>query len=206
MKNELPIILGTSSKFRRSIFAENFNEAFTYASADIDEAAISVGNTPRNEADPGELTLKIAHAKADALLSETPKAGCLLLTSDQVVAYDGRIREKPKSKEECKQFLRSYCENCAQTVTAVVVTNTKTGRRCEGVDVVTQHFGRIAEDVMEKIVNKGEVMKCAGGIMVEDVLLEPFLGERNGDLDSFMGLPVKLVRRLLFEASATSGL
>ena len=45
---------------------------------------------------PKQLTLKIARAKAEALL-EKVKQPAILITSDQVIVCAGEIREKPES-------------------------------------------------------------------------------------------------------------
>lgn len=194
------IVLGTSSKYRHALFRQHFPSLpFTALSAAIDERAISAGYTDRSTVAPGILTLALAHAKASALL---PKLGpnTLLLTSDQVVSFDGRIREKPSSAEECRMYLRSYATQPVVTITAVVVTSS-TGRRYEGVDIAKQFIRPISEEVIDKLIEKGDVLHCAGGITVEDELLAPFLAEREGTLDSIMGLPVDLVRQLLANAA-----
>jgi len=53
----------------------------------------------------------------------------LLVTADQVVSYRGTIREKPTSQEQCREFLKSYADEPAVTVSSLVVTNTATGRQ-----------------------------------------------------------------------------
>lgn len=194
------IVLGTSSKYRHALFRKHFPTLlFTAMSPSIDEHAISAGYADRSTADPSELTLALANAKASALL---PNLGpnTLLLTSDQVLSYEGRIREKPGSAEECREYLRSYAVQPVVTVTAVVVTS-GAGQRFEGVDIATQHLRKIPEEVIESLIAKGEVLHCAGGITVEDELLQPFLAERAGSLESIMGLPVQLVGRLLEQAA-----
>jgi len=53
----------------------------------------------------------------------------LLVTADQVVSYRGTIREKPTSQEQCREFLKSYADEPAVTVSSLVVTNTATRRQ-----------------------------------------------------------------------------
>lgn len=88
------IVLGTSSKWRRSLFASRFpGQVFTTASADINEKAVTAGYADRGRADPEVLTLALAHAKADAILPMLADQNILLITSDQVLSFDGTIRE-----------------------------------------------------------------------------------------------------------------
>lgn len=193
------LVLGTSSKYRHSLFRTHFPTThFTTRSPNLDESAITAGYADRAKADPETLTLALANAKATALLPGLPPAS-VLLTSDQVVAYRGCIREKPGSVERCKEYLRSYAEHPVVTVTAVVLVDSDTGRRVEGVDVASQLLHPIPEEIVNTLVEKGDVLHCAGGITVEDPLLKPYLKSRTGTLESIMGLPVELVERLLSE-------
>jgi septum formation protein len=43
-------------------------------------------------------------------------------------------------------------------------------------------------------------MYCAGSFVVEDPLLQPFLGKREGELESVQGMPIALTNKLLEEA------
>lgn len=198
------LVLGTSSKYRQALFRKHFPTLpFTTASASIDERAITAGYADRSAADPSTLTLALANAKASAIIP-TLSAPALLLTSDQVLSHNARIREKPCSDDECRQYLQSYAQHPVVTVTAVVVTDTETGNHFEGVDVVTQHLRPLSNDLIDKLIEKGEVQHCAGGITIEDPLLEPYLGERSGTIESIMGLPIELVQDLLSKATNTA--
>jgi len=169
--------------------------AFAVMPAHIDEQAI------RAE-DPGALTLALAHAKADALLPQIHEPA-LLITSDQVVVWQGKIREKPAHAEEARAFLRGYADGPAETVTAVVVTNTATGVRQQGVDVATVWFRRIPEEVIEQVIAREEVFAHAGGFSITDPLLEAYIERVDGTTDSVIGLPTALTRRLIRAAMAS---
>ncbi|CAN8064320.1 unnamed protein product [Agarophyton chilense] len=192
------VILGTSSTTRHNLFRNNFSTPFKTMAPNIDEKAITAGFDNRSQADPKILTRKIANAKADALKSRLPP-NAILITSDQVLLHGAKIREKPLNVEQCREYLKSYARNPATTVTAVVIYDSKSNHRISGVDICTQHFRTIPDNVIEQLLQKGNVLHSAGGITVEDELLKPYLSIRQGDLDSFMGLPIRLLRRLLSE-------
>ncbi|KAI8922886.1 inosine triphosphate pyrophosphatase-like protein [Entophlyctis helioformis] len=212
----LPIVLGSSSKFRAQILRDA-GLAFTTLSPDIDEKAI--GGEHRQPSapgasgpDPSALTLEIANAKADALVRQakagssgtgtnSDESGVLLIACDEVVAYRGQVREKPESEDECRAFLKSYAAYPVETYSALVVVNTHTGKRVQGVDVARQYMTEIPDDVVDAVLAKGDIMWCAGGVMVDEPLLFPYLGERQGDLDSIIGMPLRLLDRLLREAT-----
>jgi septum formation protein len=188
------IILGSQSHGRRELLAAMGYE-FAVMPADIDERAI------RSE-DPGALTLALAHAKADALLPQIHEP-VLLITSDQVVVWQGKIREKPEHAEEARAFLWGYAEGPAETVTAVVVTNTATGVRQQGVDRATVWFRRIPEEIIAQVIARGEVFAHAGGFSITDPLLEAYIERVAGTAESVIGLPTALTHRLIRAAMAS---
>ncbi|KAL4372590.1 uncharacterized protein LOC107472276 isoform X4 [Arachis duranensis] len=193
------IILGSSSVARRKILSEMGYE-FTKMTADIDEKSI------RKET-PEELVMALAEAKAEAILQKLPvddylkdAEPTLLITCDQVVVYDGVVREKPSSKEEAQQFLKDYSGGHAATVSSVLVTNLKTGFRKGEWDRVDIYFNEIPDEIIEKLVDEGVTLNVAGGLLIEHPSILPFVREVVGTTDSVMGLPKAVTERLLKEA------
>ncbi|NP_001242372.1 uncharacterized protein LOC100792444 [Glycine max] len=193
------IILGSSSVARRKILSE-MGYLFTIMTADIDEKSI------RKET-PEDLVMALAEAKAEAILRRLPvddylkeAEPTLLITSDQVVVYEGVIREKPTSKEEARQFLKDYSGRHAATVGSVLVTNLKTGLRKGDSDRVEIYFNEIPDEIIEKLVDEGITLNVAGGLIIEHPLVLPFVKEVVGTTDSVMGLPKALTEKLLKEA------
>ncbi|WJX15763.1 hypothetical protein P8452_05869 [Trifolium repens] len=192
------IILGSSSAARRKILSE-MGYQFTLMSADIDEKSIRKDT-------PEELVMALAEAKAEAILQRLPVGDylkdaepTLLITSDQVVVYEGVIREKPSSKEEARQFLKDYSGRQAATVGSVLVTNLKTGLRKGGSDRVEIYFNEIPDEIIEKLVDEGITLYVAGGLIIEHPLIFPYVKEVVGTTDSVMGLPKDLTEKLLKE-------
>lgn len=95
----MKIILGSQSKGRRGIM-QTMSYQFETMSPNIDEKAIRFD-------DPQKLTLARANAKADALIPKITEPA-ILITSDQVVAWDGKILGKPENEIEAGKFSRGY--------------------------------------------------------------------------------------------------
>lgn len=148
-----------------------------------------------------ELPLLIAKAKASALVERLQRENCVeekvILTADQIVLFEGQIREKPESTEQAKLYLRSYSGRSVSTVSAVVVTHFPSQSQCSGIDIATVIWDVIPENVVESVVARGEVMASAGGFRIEDPELNPLLIDIDGTLDSVFGMPVKLTFELL---------
>ena len=123
--------------------------------------------------DPVALTLKLAHAKADAIISQgkIPNDGkpSLLICADQVIVCNGTIREKPENEEQARFYLRSYKDYPAEAVDAVVVVNTATGQRWEGVATGKIFWKEIPESKIDELIAKGDIFSCAGGFVVEQL-------------------------------------
>ncbi|XP_040998851.1 7-methyl-GTP pyrophosphatase isoform X1 [Juglans microcarpa x Juglans regia] len=225
-KAVVQIILGSSSIARRTILAEMGYE-FTIMTADIDEkcirkdkpedlvmalaeakadAIISKLQTINHQEKDVEQTILIAADTAEAILQRPigdyikDAEPTLLITCDQVVVYEGVVREKPSSKEEARQYLKDYSGSHAATVGSVLVTNLKTGFRKGEWDRVEIYFHEIPDEIIEKLIEEGIVLNVAGGLIIEHPLILPFVKQVVGTTDSVMGLPKALTEKLLREA------
>ena len=57
-------------------------------------------------------------------------------------------------------------------------------------------------DSVDKLVAEGSVFQCAGGLMVENPLVQPHVLRMEGTMDSIMGLCTATLKKLLEEAVA----
>ena len=184
----MKIILGSSSPWRQKVL-RGMGYDFEIISPDIDEKAI-------RHPDPRELTTAIATAKNEAVAKRVGEPA-IIITSDQVVICNGEIREKPVDEAEARKFLNSYSTYPAETCTAVVVTNTETGKQERGIDIAKVYFKFIPEEVIDNLIKEGNVMYVGGGFMSEDPLLDPYVLRMEGTLDSVMGMPKELTKKLI---------
>ncbi|GAV67230.1 Maf domain-containing protein [Cephalotus follicularis] len=220
------IILGSSSIARRQILAEMGYE-FSVMTADIDEkctrkekpeelvmalaeakadAIIAKLQTIDSQDGGDEATILVA---ADTTSSQErlpfsdyikEAEPTLLVTSDQVVVYEGVVREKPSSDEEARQFIKGYSGGHAATVGSVLITNLKSGFRKGEWDRVEIYFHDIPDEVIEKLIKEGIVLNVAGGLIIEHPLILPYIKDVIGTTDSVMGLPKALTEKLIKEA------
>ena len=157
--------------------------------ADIDEKAIRFD-------DPVKLTLALANAKADALLSRI-KEPVILITSDQVVVCEGKILEKPESESQVKEYLDMYRVHPAETVTSVTVVNTTSGKRADGTDIAKIWFSAIPDEVIQQYVLTKDPFYNAGAFSHEHPLLAPYVVRIDGESESITGLPRRLTEELI---------
>lgn len=208
------VILGSSSSSRRAIMDELVagfpGLAYEVVTADIDEKAL---RDPKPEA----LVSQLAHAKADAIVAKLRSAEAApasssaantapsyLITCDQVVVHEGRILEKPETADEARAMIRGYTRDApASTVGAVVVTRLPGGsERLEALEVCVIRMDPLPAEDVEALVAEGEVMWCAGGLMVEHERVTPrVVAIEGGGDDAVRGLGRATVARLLCEAA-----
>lgn len=184
----MKLILGSSSKYRRAVLEKNGYQ-FEVMSPDIDEKAIRTDNYY-------QLPLLLARAKGEALIPRISEEA-LVITSDQVVVCNGNLHEKPRDEQEARLFLSRYgLGHPAETVSAIVVTNTKNGKKAEGVDIAKTFYNVIPEEAIDAFVKNGDPYTKAGGFAIQSPILQPYMDRIEGTEDSIMGMPLKLLEEL----------
>ncbi len=200
--HRISLVLGSGSPSRKQILLRN-GIKFETIKARLDEKAL--GNRSPG-ADPSQLVRLLASAKADAIVRkmniEEVSDKTVLLTADQVVVHDGCIMEKPSLVLQAREFIKLYSNNQCSTVGSIALTHIKSNKHILGVDTSTIYFKTIPDHVIDQLVNSGEVMNCAGGLMVEHPLLQPYIDRIEGDQDSVMGLSCTLLLELLSDICA----
>jgi septum formation protein len=183
----LPLILGSSSEFR-ALELRNAGYDFTVRTADIDEKKI-------RHTDLRKLPLFIAEAKVEALLPQIQEPS-ILLTADVVVIANGELREKPIDETQARTWFHSYSSGVPAVIyTGLVVVNTKTGKRAEGIDECVVHWNHIPENAVEKIIADGTIFKTAGGF-TNEIALE-FGRQPLPSGDRRRGIPIYLFEELV---------
>jgi septum formation protein len=190
----MKLILGSSSSSRRELM-NRLAEEFEVISPDIDEKAIRHEN-------PGELVRMLSAAKSQAVVEKAEiqkMSPAVIVTSDQVVVFDSEIREKPKDEAEARQWIMEAHLHPAETWTGVHAINTEGGRVASGLDVAKVWFKPIPKEMADRLLAKDYWRYSSGGFDVEDELVKEYVDRREGDVDSVMGLPLQLTRRLIEE-------
>lgn len=185
----MKIILGSASWGRKKVLKDLGFDCVVMP-PNIDEKAI-------RDNDPEKLVLKIANAKADALLKKINE-DVILITGDQVVYFDGKILEKPKDQKQAYEFLKSYgTKNPVEFIGSLVLVNTMTGKRVESLQYTKVYLDKISDTVIDAHIKKGGALDAAGGIKIESKEIGPFVKKLEGGLDSAMGLSETVFKELL---------
>ena len=111
------------------------------------------------------MCLPQTNALLNRLCAEKQEGGSdsVLVCGDQVVTWRGKIREKPASEAEAREFISSYSlSDPCETVGALCVHDLQTGRRVSGVTSAKIHFESIPEEVVDQLAGDPAVRGCAG--------------------------------------------
>ncbi|MCF7520515.1 Maf family nucleotide pyrophosphatase [Neisseria sp. ZJ106] len=194
MSMKLPLVLGSSSVFRRAQL-ERLGVVFQTASPDFDETPLA-GETAADTA------LRLAEGKARSLAAAFPQA--LIIGADQVAWCQNRQLGKPMSVAKAQQMLHELSGQEIEFYSAIVLLNTVTGRICCHVDkTVVKMRSLSSEQICRYLEREPDAVYCAGAAKSEG--LGAALLERidSSDPNALIGLPLfKLVEFLAEEGWA----
>jgi len=186
----MKIILGSESRWRKVIL-KGMGYDFGVMPAHIDEKSIRFD-------DPEKLVSALARAKADAILPKIDEEA-ILITADQVIFCNGKILEKPENEKQAREYLKGYKVHPAESVTCVCITNTKTKKQISKTDIAEIIFNEIPDNIIDELIEQGDVFACAGGFTIENTVLDKYVKEIKGAPDSIKGFPIELTEKLINE-------
>lgn len=152
-----------------------------------------------------ELPVLIAKAKATEILKKINndngliKAPALIITCDQIVLYKNEIREKPINSEQAIQYLESYNNDIATTISAVVVTHYPSLIQQSSIDAATIYWNEISSNVITNILERGNttIYSSAGGICIDNDDLKNSIKYIDKSIDSVLGMPMNITIHLM---------
>ncbi len=181
-------ILASASPRRREIL-ENVGLEFDILVSSADENSIDRSVAP-------ELLVKeLAMLKASES-AKYARRGCYIIGADTVVAFEGKILEKPADEADAVRMLKMLSGKKHTVYTGVCVYSTpehKAVAECEKTDV---EFFELTDEEINAYVATKEPMDKAGAYGIQGIgaLL---VKKIDGDYFNVVGLPVALLQRIL---------
>src|SRR3989344_5068876 len=143
-KNKIKLILGSASPFRKKLL-EDAGFVFDVRTANIDEKKI-------RHHDFRKMVLDIGLAKKDAILAKNRfKENTILITSDLVVSHNGKLREKPISKEEIIAWHKEYPKGETIVYCSIIAHHVGLNKTLKEVDIVFIRWGKIPGRVVDQM-------------------------------------------------------
>jgi len=188
-KNEkkLKLVLASSSPFRRQLLAQ-LQVPFKVVIPDIDE-------TPRAQEEPQGLVERLAIEKAQVVGVNLTDS--LIIGSDQVASYEGKIVGKPGDRATAIEQLLGASGQTVRLYTGVALLNSNSGVIRSRVIPYEVVFRDITLAMIEGYLEREEPYGCCGSLQA-DGLGVAFLARISGDDPSaLIGLPLITVIDLL---------
>ncbi|WP_315360389.1 nucleoside triphosphate pyrophosphatase [Neisseria bacilliformis] len=177
----LPIILGSSSVFRRQQL-ERLGLPFQTAAPDFDE-------TPLHGETAAETALRLAVGKARSLADRFPAA--LIIGADQVAWCGGRQLGKPMNVANAQQMLTELSGQRIEFYSAICLLNSfSDGLQCHVDTTVVTLRQLSAEQISRYLAREPDALYCAGAAKSEGLgsaLLEKV---ESSDPNALIGLPL----------------
>lgn len=124
-----------------------------------------------------------------------------MVAADTTVALNGQAFGKPANATEARQMLQALRGRTHTVYTAVAVINGEGGRRARGYSRSQVTMRRFATQELEAYARSEEVHDKAGAYAIQGDGGR-LVARVDGPVDTVIGLPLHLVRRLLREVGA----
>lgn len=139
-------------------------------------------------AEPQQIALELAEAKARAIATAEPEA--LVIGADQLLVVDGMLLQKPANLEQARERLRLLSGRSHELVTGVVLVS---GRTClwSHVDNAVLRMHELSRQEIERhLIEEGDaVLQSVGAYRLEGPGIRLF-ASLEGDYFAMLGLPL----------------
>lgn len=196
MNNEsLPaiLILASGSKYRK-LLLQRLGLPFECHLPEVDELALE-GESPASQ------VARLAAAKARKISQGFPNA--VVIGSDQVAVFDGRVLGKPGSHQRAVEQLRSFNGQAVEFLTAVSVQSKAIGIDANYTDRTVVTFRELKLAEIERYLEKEQPYDCAGAFKAESLGISLFRSIESEDPTALIGLPLIRTAAMLRRAGFT---
>lgn len=181
----MKLILASSSKQRQDIFKMI---GLKY------EVIKSLAKESSTATNPNEYVKELSIDKANSVASQI-KEKALIVAADTVIYMDGKIYEKPKSKEEAFQNLKEMSGKITYAITGVTIKDLYQDKIISFSDTAEVYIKKISdEDIKWYVDNDKNILdRCGYSILGKASI---FLDKVNGDYNTLFGIsPSKLYEK-----------
>lgn len=181
----MKILLGSNSPRRKELL-QSLGFDFEVVSIDCDEVFpenLSVEN----------IAGYLSELKADAYRNLEKNE--ILLTSDTIVTFEGKVLGKPKNREEAIEMLQHLSGKTHQVYTAVSFKNSE--KIITKTDVADVEFSGITDQEINFYIENYHPFDKAGSYGIQEWLGMAKISKINGSFYTIMGLPTHLVYETL---------
>lgn len=188
MKKEkkIKLILASGSKQRQDIL-KNIGLKYEVVKSQVEEKS--------NCTDPDEYVKELSKDKANSVTSQI-KESAIIISADTIIYMNGKIFEKPKSKEEAFENLKEMSGKVTYAITGITIKDLYQNKEINFSDTVEIYIKEISDDDIKWYVdNEKNLLNVSGYVMLGKASL--FLGKVNGDYNTLFGIsPSKVYEKI----------
>lgn len=181
----MKLILASTSKQRQDIL-KMIGLKYEVVKSLVEEESL--------ETDPEKYVKELSRNKARSVESQI-KEKAIIVAADTVIYMDGKIYEKPKSKEEAFQNLKEMSGKITYSITGITIKDLYQNKEICFADRVEVHLKEISsEDIKWYVENDKDIFdRCGYSILGKAAI---FLDKVNGDYNTLFGIsPSKLYEK-----------
>ena len=176
------LILASSSKNRQNIF-KNIGWKYDVVKSTVEEYSEAT--------DPREYVKDLSRDKANSVASQIDGTA-LIVAADSVVYMDGRIFEKPESKEEAFNNIKMMSGKVTYLTTGVTIKDLYQNKEISFCDIVEVHIRKADdEDIRWYVENEPNVLNGCGYTIPGKA--EIFVDKIVGDFNTLFGISASSV-------------
>lgn len=145
--------------------------------------------------DPEEYVKDLSKVKAKSVASQI-ESNAIIVAADTVIYMDGKIYEKPKTKEEAYRNIQEMRGKITYGVTGVTIKDLYQNREISYSDTVEVHIRNVSDKTIRWYVEneKNILSRCGYTILGKGII---FVDKVIGDYNTVFGISIsKLVSKL----------
>ena len=144
---------------------------------------------------PAEIVKELALLKAKDIAEQNVQQDLIVIGADTVVAYEGRILGKPKSREEAFEMIRSFQGDKHQVYTGVAILHYGQDGREEIINHAVKtdvYVNAMTEEEIWRYIDSDNVMDKAGSYGIQSGFAI-HIEKIEGDYFNVVGLPISYI-------------
>ena len=182
------IILASASPRRKQLFAEA-GYKFTVVVSQINESNFSTENIASVE-----YAKQLAFAKANDVAQNQPDS--IVIGADTVVDFEGQIIGKPRDAKHAKEITRMLFSRPHKVITGIAIICKSRNLKIVEAETTVVYPKKLTDAQIAEHIKSGIWCDKAGAYSISDN--DPFVDHIEGSMTNVMGMPMELLKRLLF--------
>jgi septum formation protein len=182
------LVLASASE-RRHELLRRITKTFDIIVSGFDEEEVCF------QGDFGEYVKKLSMGKAYDVAKKL-EGECIIVGCDTIVAFDGKVLGKPKSRQDAQEMLEVLSGNMHSVYSGITLVNTSTGKIITDYIKTDVKFSPLAKEDIEAYIDTGEPMDKAGAYGIQGYG-GVFVEEIHGCYYNVVGLPLNRLKFML---------